>query len=263
VTDPNDYKECVVSSSTSSPLSISLEPRPRTYLTFAQEDLSEINSQRTRVNALSNAKRALHFQVDLLSEFLGIEHARLGKRLSFPQKLEFCVNCGVVGPRILSKLNRLRNAVEHEYYLPTKEEAEDFVDVVELFLGATNQFVRSFPDSLELESPEETQLYGVSRKFLRIEFPASEGVIRVKIREFNGETDILHSEAQKWLEQFKADRKSKRNSGVKEIIIGSPEETAYRSAFSAHCQRKEFEVKSEEGAAYYNWVKFILEKVQE
>lgn len=248
---------------TSLHLSMPSEPTPRTYLTFAQGDLSEADSKRNRVNALSNAKRALHFQVDLLSEALGIEHAKLGKRLSFPQKLEFCANCGVVSPRILNKLNRLRNTVEHDYYLPTKDQAEDFVDVVELFLEGTNQFVRSFPDMSELTSPEEKKFHGISRKYLHIDFPPSKGIITVSTQEFSGKAAILHDEAQRIREEQEKKKRARKNSNIREVIIGgSPENIAYRAAFYANCEKKKFNIKAEDGAIYHRWVSFILSKVR-
>jgi hypothetical protein len=51
----------------------------------------------------------------------------LNPRSSFPQRLGFCRRCGVGSPRIIEKVNWLRNAVEHEYRVPSREKAEDFV----------------------------------------------------------------------------------------------------------------------------------------
>lgn len=72
-------------------------------------------------------------------------------RSTFYYRLEFCKSCGIVGPRILRKLNRVRNAVEHEYYVPSQSEVEDFIDVVELFLAATDRYLKNFPKEIELE----------------------------------------------------------------------------------------------------------------
>jgi hypothetical protein len=56
---------------------------PRLYLEFAQADLAEKSTARTRVNALSNAKRALHFQIDLITQSFGIERLPQSKRSNF------------------------------------------------------------------------------------------------------------------------------------------------------------------------------------
>jgi hypothetical protein len=98
---------------------------PRLYLDFAIRDLTEQDSPRTHVNAVSNAKRSLHFQVDILADALGFKHT--GQKDSFPNRLGFC-EMWSGSPAYSYKLNRLRNTQEHEYYLPTRGEAEDFVD---------------------------------------------------------------------------------------------------------------------------------------
>lgn len=124
---------------------------PRVYLDFAIEDFessSEPKQSRTLVNALSNAKRALHLQVETIAKSFGFVNNTRGFA-NFHAYLGFCERCGVITPRILKKLNTVRNAVEHEYYIPTKSETEDFIDVVELFLAATDKFIYQFPIEIE------------------------------------------------------------------------------------------------------------------
>lgn len=140
----------------SSSISIGLfsdqETRPSTYLQYAADDLRDPDSERTRINALGNAKRALHLQVERLSDVLGFARWRpndLGMR-GFPRRLKFAELCGTITPRILDKVNRLRNAMEHEYATPNRELVEDYVDVVELYVGASDRFVTSFPHGREV-----------------------------------------------------------------------------------------------------------------
>lgn len=214
IVDTTDFEKCEMGASSSGRIPIPRGPKPATYLNFAKDDLNDAPSQRAWVNSLSNAKRALHFQVDLLSEAFGIKQAKLGKRLSFPEKLKFCVDCGVVGPRILNKINHLRNAVEHDYYIPTKDEAEDFVDVVELFLSATNPLINNFHDWVELFTRKKG---GSSTSILvHIDFAPNKGVINISATKSNGKSET-----------------------------------------------KDYEIKAEDGAIYYKWVKFILSRIQE
>ncbi len=124
---------------------------PRHYLDFALKDVEECGepkSERALVNALSNAKRALHLQVETIAKGFGFPKPERGYP-NFHRYLEYCQKCGVVTPRILKKLNSVRNAVEHEYYIPTESETDDFIDVVELFLAATDKFIYQFPTYLE------------------------------------------------------------------------------------------------------------------
>lgn len=169
-------------------------PTPNTYLQYAIADLhsdpqkssSDLHSDPTKrsiVNAVSNAKRALHMQVDLLSEALGIEHMKRPK--NFPLKIEFCGKCGIVGKRILKKLNKLRNTVEHNYYVPEREEAEDYVDIVELFINATNKLMYSFPTKVELESTSSFEKIGVTNVSVVLLIEVKTGIITVKRRTLN------------------------------------------------------------------------------
>ncbi len=103
--------------------------KPEQYLEFAQFDIQG-NDQRGDINALSNAKRALECQLDGLMLAFGMQS--LAKNV--PRKLEALGHIGVISPRILLKINKHRNEVEHDYVCPAHEVVADFV---ELFLKAT------------------------------------------------------------------------------------------------------------------------------
>jgi len=128
---------------------------PFTYLDFAKEDMEEEGSRRALINAVGNAKRAFHFQVDLISKSFGWEQLNGKRNSNFSEKLDFLAQCGVVSPNILRKLNRVRNKVEHDYVVPTQDEVEDYIDVVELFLLATKTVTETFPEEIELELMED------------------------------------------------------------------------------------------------------------
>lgn len=149
---PSNYKDFDLHFSTSSDKIVyPVETTPKRYLEFAIEDLEHgtlPKTSRILVNALSNAKRALHLQVETIAKAFGFKNDKKGFP-NFHVYLAFCQRCGIVTPRILKKLNSVRNAVEHEYYLPGESETEDFIDVVELFLSATDRFIYQFPTSME------------------------------------------------------------------------------------------------------------------
>lgn len=126
------------------------EVKPATYCEFAMQDLAEPDSPRTRINAISNAKRAFHLQIELLTDALGFDRSNHRRPGAFPARVDFAALCGVVTPRIMSKLNKLRNEVEHEYVQPLRDTADDFVDVVALYVDASDKYVRSFPVIREL-----------------------------------------------------------------------------------------------------------------
>jgi hypothetical protein len=59
---------------------------------------------------------------------------------SFTSKVASLLSLGVVVPRILNKIVRLRNMLEHEFHLPKQTEVEDAVDVATLFLEALKPY---------------------------------------------------------------------------------------------------------------------------
>ncbi|WP_419207854.1 hypothetical protein ACN08N_21255 [Photobacterium leiognathi subsp. mandapamensis] len=127
--------------------------KPRDYFNYAIQDIEEAEGSRSLINAFLNAKRALHYQIDLLIEAYGYKSYK--NRNTFPAKLEYCKKCGIVSPRILEKLNKVRNEIEHDYTVPTRSEVDDFIDVVELFLAATDRFFYRLPDNIVFPGLDE------------------------------------------------------------------------------------------------------------
>jgi hypothetical protein len=69
-----------------------------------------------------------------------------------PKKLSFLSDLGILTPRVLTKLNRTRNLIEHEFHCPTREQVEDFVDVVALFNESTKIFLNHLPNDAQIAS---------------------------------------------------------------------------------------------------------------
>ena len=115
-------------------------------------DVAASASPRHLVNALSNAKKALHLRLEDVC--LGFGCGSLKSVKSFPKLIAYARNCGVVAPRVLERLNSRRNMVEHEFDVPKKEDVENFVDVVQLFLAATDRW--------ELRMPVDVDYHGTA-----------------------------------------------------------------------------------------------------
>lgn len=128
---------------------------PFAYLQFAREDIEDGHEARNHINAIGNAKRALHLQVETIANGYGFK--QLKKRNNFPTKLSFLTDLGITTPEIINRLNALRNEIEHDYVVPSVEKTKDFVDVVELFLHATALARTCFPDDVYFESSEAYQ----------------------------------------------------------------------------------------------------------
>jgi hypothetical protein len=102
---------------TGSTLDLEYEIMLEDFLSFAQKDILQ-DDIRGLVNGLANAKRAIDCQVEKLLACLGLPSAR-----SFPKKMDLLTEIGVVAPRIVTKVVRARNYLEHEYRKPEKEQS--------------------------------------------------------------------------------------------------------------------------------------------
>lgn len=117
------------------------------YLKSAERDLQhEDNSG--NINALTNAKRAIDCQLEALIAKFG-----LSKKKAFPERTSQLQRIGLVAPRILQKVNKTRNFLEHEFKVPEREAAEDAVDIATLFVKVTNSIFYDFYGQAEFHEP--------------------------------------------------------------------------------------------------------------
>jgi uncharacterized protein YutE (UPF0331/DUF86 family) len=114
--------------------------KPEDFLDYAECDL-KINDDHHLVNCLSNIKRAIECQIDSLLIGFGLFKKAKQKNWKFPTKLEKLNEIGIISPRFLSKINKLRNLLEHEYSIPDREKVEDALDVAILFIKYTDKFL--------------------------------------------------------------------------------------------------------------------------
>ena len=115
------------------------EVMPEEYLQFAKSDIDS-KDKKSKINALSNVKRAIDCQVDVLLKICGYYKKSKKERWNIPKKNDFLKQVGIVRPNILKKVNVIRNKIEHEFKEPCQEEIYDAIDLAELFLSATDNF---------------------------------------------------------------------------------------------------------------------------
>ena len=123
-----------------SPLDLSAED----FLRFAEADIHNIRESTDKdiINCLSNVKRAIEHRIDLLLYAFG--YPNLEEHWNFPKKIDTLKGIGIIAPRILGKINKIRNLLEHEYKLPNRGEVEDAIDIASLFLEYTKNFIYNF-----------------------------------------------------------------------------------------------------------------------
>ncbi|MDY0384728.1 hypothetical protein [Trichlorobacter sp.] len=127
----------------------SFDLSPEDFIRFAELDLAQ-DDERSLVNALGNAKRAIDCRTDIIISALKLSPKRL--KLS---KLSILKEIGALAPRILNKVRSARNLLEHEYVLPTRELVEDAVDVAMLFEAAAHRVLHLFPEVIYIYNNSE------------------------------------------------------------------------------------------------------------
>jgi hypothetical protein len=112
------------------------------YLQYAAHDLED-ESARGSMNAMGNAKRALHLTIESMLNAYGL--LAQNTRTSFPQKLHLLDAAGLFSLSILNTLNLERNVMEHEYRVPSPQRVQEVIDVGRLLLLATQRMGEYVP----------------------------------------------------------------------------------------------------------------------
>ena len=124
--------------------------KPHQFLSYAESNLNE-GTPHGLLDCLSNSKRAIECQVDSLLTYIGIYDVIKKKKYGFPSKIKVLNDVGIVSPRILTKVNKSRNLLEHSYQIPDKEKVEDAFDVAYLFVLSTERYLNIGTYSFSLE----------------------------------------------------------------------------------------------------------------
>jgi len=124
------------------------------FLEFAENDLKDTGAHGL-VNALSNAKRAIDCKVDKVLMAFGFR-----SKQNFPEKIETLREIGLVAPRIINKIVRTRNYLEHEFKTPEQDLVFDAVDIATLFILLTDKTLQFFPRSIRIGTilPDRNQI---------------------------------------------------------------------------------------------------------
>jgi hypothetical protein len=158
---------------------------PDEFIKFAEDDLKS-NTPHSSLNALSNSKRALDCQLDCALATLGYLDSARRHRWGLPQKLEWVQNLGLITPQILRRINRVRNLLEHEYVVPTRESVEAAFDVATLFIAYTKSVFNGSKSYIDYyydrPSPEKESIH------IKIRFDPSNKNIEVS-QEINRHLD--------------------------------------------------------------------------
>jgi hypothetical protein len=139
-----DMSKCGVSISGGSFTLVDLETSPIEFLNLAEEDFQR-GGLSARLNATTNAKRAIVSQMDQLLISLGYKSFDW----KVPRKIAQVQALGLFTPGIVRKMIKLRNTLEHEYKAPTLLQAGEIVDIASLFVMSMSAMFIPFDDELQ------------------------------------------------------------------------------------------------------------------
>lgn len=127
------------SSSGTNPTYPEFDLYPRDFLKFAKVELNHSNIIEDNlihiINCLSHLKRALDCQLDFFLYQINLYELIKKKNLKFDKKLDFLKKAGVIESSSISRLNYLRNKMEHHYKIPEIAEIEVYFDLVNAFIS--------------------------------------------------------------------------------------------------------------------------------
>ncbi|MGN7764174.1 hypothetical protein [Paenibacillus sp. 22594] len=106
----------------------------RDYLNFAENQLL-VGTTESLINCVSNLKRAVDCQIDTFYHTLTLYDVIKKRNLKFEKKLELLGAIGIFNSKSLTKLNAIRNKMEHEYSIPQIAELDLYFDLVSAFIS--------------------------------------------------------------------------------------------------------------------------------
>lgn len=150
---------------------------PRDYIGFAELEM-QTQDNRSLINCISHLKRAVDCQLDSFFYVLGLARLFAKRNLKFDKKLEFLEASGVFSARTLSRLNTIRNKMEHAYEIPKVRDLEAYFDLVVAFVSVMERtililrenereysIVRSDEDYKEFDGKIAKYKFGITCEF--------------------------------------------------------------------------------------------------
>ena len=94
----------------------------RDYMKFAQNNMKD--DTESKINCVSFLKRAIDCQTDYFLSCIGLSKIISKNRFGVDKKLKFLSDVGIFDQQSLSKLNNIRNKMEHDYSIPNIDEID-------------------------------------------------------------------------------------------------------------------------------------------
>jgi len=145
-----DFTRTIMSIDSGTRLQFDFDINPAEYLSFAKQDRKQ-GGKRGKINAISNAKRAIDLQIERIFKSIGHDTENVPnyyqefskeyceEKVDIPLKLRMINALGMAPISIISEIRNPRNKTEHQYLLPTDPEVRTAVEIAELFISVTER----------------------------------------------------------------------------------------------------------------------------
>lgn len=176
------------------------ELMPFDYLEFARQSLAAGQDVKNRIDCVSHLKRALECELDTIFGVMGIELARDERNV--PTKLKMIGELGILDARSLSRLNQVRNKVEHLYSEPPLENLEIYFDLVAAVVYALDGYMFMLAQSGKTEwsgdpegvkDRESSVAVGVT-----LRFDPSRPEVVISVRDVGNEWECRFAKSESW-----------------------------------------------------------------
>lgn len=147
---------------------------PHDYLKFAKLELDNLSNANTEnnklhiLNCIFHLKRAVDCQLDVFLFQLNLYKIVKEKNLKFDKKLDFIKEIGIIESSSLSRLNHLRNKMEHQYKYPDIVEIQVYYDLVNAFVSLIESNMVIFLSAVEIGLFTDECFFDIEYKFLEI-----------------------------------------------------------------------------------------------
>lgn len=126
----------------------SFELYAQDYLEFAETELIAFQKEQSEkeriarlINCVAHLKRAMDCQLDTFLHAYNLYQIFKDRNLKLEKKLEFLQASGIFSSRSLSRLNTIRNKMEHTYEVPKIDDIEIYYDLVSAFVAVLQRTV--------------------------------------------------------------------------------------------------------------------------
>jgi hypothetical protein len=182
---------------------------PQDFISYAEVDLAS-DYEHNIINALSNSKRALDCQLDILLLSFGYYKKSQKYQWNFPKKIDLMTELGLIAPRVLKKINKQRNLLEHQFVKPNRESVEDFLDITMLFIASTDRYSLNYNPQIWLKNLRFNRKYGLFSDY-------KDSKIKIKIYPYD--KDGYGSEAKDVIKSFELTTSDEQYNEVLKIYL--------------------------------------------